>query len=201
MTESMTENHQMRIAEARNSFSGKGLTNTQFDDVNAVVDIIHRGIQKSASFYEKLGDYSHALARTENFDQMKAKVVIRDIFKIKHGQTMNAMRESILEREANLPEPAQAQALAHARLIEPMIRNGDTMPFYRAYDHAGQALAQNLNISETGAKELMKSTFQDVEGRDLYAFGKEVEKEFHKPVRDAERASQKPPQSKTRQRA
>ncbi len=197
----MTQNDQMRIAEARHSFTGKSLSDSQFDESWALTEIIHRGIRKSGSFYEKLGDYSHAFARAENFDQIKGKVIIRDIFKARYGQTMNEMREGILEREANLPEEAKTLALDHARQIEPMIRDGETMPFYRAYDHSGHALSQTLNISETGAKELMKTVSRDVDGLDLYEHGKEAEKKYHTPVREAERAARQASRSQTRTRS
>ena len=197
----MTENDQMRIAKARNSFTGKNLSDTQFDESWALAGIVNRAIQKTGSFYEKLEDYSHAFARGEKFDQVKGKIIIRDIFKARYGQTMNQMREGLKEREASLPDAARTQALDQARQIEPLVRDGDTMPFYRAYEHAGRALADTLNITETGAKDLMKSTYNEVEGRDLYDAGKAVEKQFHDPVREAEREAQRADRKATRSKA
>lgn len=178
-----------QTADARNSFTGKSLTDSQFDESWALAEIMHRAIRKTASFTEKLTDYSFAFARSERFDQVKAETIIRDQFKARYGETMNQMREGLLEREATLPKKAQAEALKHARLIEPMIRDGGTMPFYRAYDHVGGALAEKLNITETAAKTLMKSAYQELEGRDLYETGKALEKTYHEPAREAARQS------------
>lgn len=199
----MTENDQMRIAEARESFTGKTLSDSQFDESWALADIMHRGIQKTGSFHEKLTDYSHAFARSEKFDQMKGETIIRDQFKARFGQTMNQMREGMKAREASLPDAAHRDALEYARMIEPLIRDGATMPFYRAYETTGGALAEKLNITETGAKELMKTAYRESEGRELYDTGKALEQQFHTPVREVERAARQAnhSQSRTRSRA
>lgn len=183
----MIDTDQTQIAEARNSFTGKSLNDAQFDESWALAGILHRAIRKSGSFHEKLTDYSHAFARAEKFDQIKAETIIRDQFKARYGQTLNQLREDMKARETNLPEAAATDALNHARLIEPLIRDGETMPFYRAYDRVGGALAEKLNITETGAKELMKSAFQESEDRDLYETAKALEKQFHEPAHDAAR--------------
>lgn len=175
-------NDQMRIADARRSFTGKTLTDSQFDESWALAGIMERGVRKSGTFKEKLGDYAHAFARAERFDAMKAETIIRDIFKSRYGQTMNQMREGLMEREAAVRDQAKPEALTHARQIGTMIREGETMPFYRAFDHTAGQLAQTFNITEAGAKSLMKDVYQDVEGRDLYADSKEIEKLHHKPT-------------------
>ena len=197
----MIENKQMKEWEAKNSFTGKTLTVSQFDESWAVAEIIHRGIEKTGSFREKLTDYSHAYARSEKFDQMKGETIIRDIFKARFGETMNEMRLDLKKREENPTEDARKVALSEARRIEPMIRNVETMPFYRAYDHAAYTLAQHLAITETGAKELMKETFREAEGQELYDHGKAVEKEFHQPVREAAQQAREANRDQTRSRA
>ena len=87
-------------------------------------------------------------------------------------------------------------------MIEPLIRDGETMPFYRAYDYAGCALAEKLNITETGAKELMTTAYREIEGRELYEFGKALEKKFVVPERDTGQAQEaKRDQTRSRARA
>lgn len=184
----MTENDQMRIADARESFTGKSLSDSQFDESWALAEIMHRGIQKSGSFTEKLTDYSFAFARSERFDQVKAETIVRDMFKSRYGQTMNALREDLLGREKTLSPDAKTQALTNARMVETLIRDGDTMPFYKAYEKTGGALAEALNITEAGAKELMKTTYREAEGRELYDVGKELERTYHEPAREAARS-------------
>ena len=84
-------------------------------------------------------------------------------------------------------ESAQDQILSQARQIEPMIRSGETMPFYEAFDRSAVSLAASMQITETGAKALMKEAYEVAEGRDLYATCKEAEREAHLPRREAER--------------
>lgn len=185
----MTENDQMKLSDARNSFTGKTLTASQFDESWAIAGIMEREIRKTGSFREKLTDYSHAFARSEKFDQMKGETILRDMFKSRYGVTMNAMREGLMEREKIMADSSHEGALEQAQSIAGMIKDGDTMPFYRAYDHAAVSMAQKHNITESGAKTLMKEAFVKVEGRDLYEASKEVEKEFHEPARVAEQAA------------
>lgn len=71
-------------------------------------------------------------------------------------------------------------------MVEPLIRDGETMPFYRAYDHVGGALAEKLAITEAGAKKLLADTYREAEGRELYEAGKALEERFHRPRREAE---------------
>lgn len=186
--------------EARQSFTGKTLSDSQFDESWALAEIMHRGIRKSGSFHEKLVDYSHAFARSERFDQMKGETIIRDQFKARYGETMNKMRVALKEREENLPDTADRDALDHARMIEPLIRDGDTMPFYRAYDYVGGALAEKLKITEVGAKELMKTAFRKGESGELYDHGKALEKQFHQPVREAAQQAREAKRDQTRSR-
>jgi len=182
----MTKVDETKISEVRQSVTGSKLSDSQSDESKSVAEIMNRGIRKNGKFREKLTDYSHAFARGEKFDAMKAEMIIRDQFKEQYGETMNQMRLGLKERQENLPETADRDALEYARMIEPLIRDGDTMPFYRAYDYVGCALAEKLNITETGAKELMTTAYREIEGRELYEFGKALEKKFVVPDRDAE---------------
>jgi len=70
----MTENDQMRLTDARNSFTGKALTVSQFDEAWAVAGIMDREIRKSGMFREKLGLYAQSFASSEKFDQIKGGV-------------------------------------------------------------------------------------------------------------------------------
>lgn len=178
---------QTRIAGARESFSGRTLTNTQFDEAIAITGIIDQEIDKSGAFKEKLGDYAYAMARTERIDVMKAETVIRDLYKARTGQTMNQKRESLMEKEQKLTAGEKQQAGEYAYGVGEMIEQGDKMPFTRAYAHQGQALSQELGITESGVKTLMKDAFQQTEGRDLYEWGKEVEEQFYRPQIEAEK--------------
>ena len=191
----MTDNDQMRIHEARTNATGKTLSDSQFDESWALAEIMERGIRKSGSFKEKLSDYAYAFSRSEKFDVMKGETIIRDQFKARYGQTMNEMRKELAEREVDARENGRDEALAHARQIEKLIfdpASGDTMPFYKAFDHVGGALAEKFNITESGAKNLMKDAYREVEGRELYNTGKALEEKYHRPQRDADRPKTQP---------
>ena len=187
MTEVLTPNALQRIKEARDSFTGRNLTDSQFDIAVGLAGIIDRHIHKTGSFREPLTDYAHAFARSEKFDAMKGEVIVRDIYAARYGRTMNATREALLENEKNLPETAREQAIQAARNIEGLIRDGETMPFCKAYDHEGGNLARSLNITENGAKHLMTESYRAVEGRELYETGKALEEKHHRPKVEAAR--------------
>jgi hypothetical protein len=162
--------------DARQSFTGKTLTTAQLDVAWSIAGIMKRGIDKSATFHEPLMDYSHSFSRTEN------------IFKERYAQTMNQMREGLLEREANLGPDAKQEAHEYALRVLDDIQQGETMPFYAAFDRQAQPMAETFEISEVAAKKSIKAAFAEADGRDLYEVGKAVEKEHHLPKRDAERA-------------
>jgi len=187
----MVKDDPMKYYEARTGFTGKTLTHSQFDEAWAVVDIMKRNIEKTGSFVKKLADYSYTFSRDEQFDQLRGETILRDLFKDRYDMSMNQMREGLMEREKNLPENARSVAREAAYQTLDLIRDGETQPFYRAYDTAGFGVAEVLHITESKAKELMKDTFYESEGRDLYEVGKEVEKEFHEPAREAAREKYK----------
>lgn len=183
----MVKDDPMKYYDARTGFTGKTLMHSQFDEAWANVEIIKRNIEKSGSFVKKLADYSHAFSREEKFDQLRGETILRDLFKDRYEMSMNQMREGFMERERNLPENARSVALEAAYETLDLIRDGETQPFYRAYDTAGYGVTEVLHITESKARELMKDTFYESEGRSLYEVGKEVEKEFHEPAREAAR--------------
>lgn len=182
-----------RVRQARDSFAGRLLTDTQFNEAMAITGIIETEIKKSGTFREKLGDYAHAFARTEKFDSVKAETTLRDLFKARTGQSMNEMREQLMEREKSLADTDPELVKDITRQIGPMIKEGDKMTFYRAYDHQASRLAGELGITNTGAKKLMTETFRQEAGSELYDWGKGLEAKYYRPQIDAEKQSQEKP--------
>lgn len=179
------------LAAARESFSGKGMTETQLRQATAIADIIHAEIQQSGSFIEQLTDYSHAFARSERFDAMRAEKMIRDIYSATHGQSMNQTRESFAANEDALRDSQDTTILTHAESVLQIIQDGPTAPFYKAQDQAAVSLASKLSITQNGAKAMMKDAFAAKHGEDLYERGKAAEAAYHKPVREAQIAARK----------
>ncbi|WP_171173683.1 hypothetical protein [Ruegeria sp. HKCCD8929] len=177
--------------EARQSYTGNRLTDSQFDEAWNITAIIHREIRKSGSFREKLTAYAHAFACNESLDPMRGETILRDIYSARHGESMNQTRKGLMEREAILRDTGDDQALHHARMVETLIQDGPTMPFYRAYDISAVEMARQHGVTESGAKSMMKEAFEKAEGRDFYISGKKLEEQYHRPVREAERASQR----------
>jgi hypothetical protein len=150
-----------RVAEARESFSGRLLTDPQFDEAMAIAGILESEIKKSGTFKEKLADYANAFARTEKFDVMKAETTLRDLFKARTGQSMNQLRETLVAKEDNLPEQVDDRAKQVTREIRDMIKDGNKMPFHRAYDHHAGVLANEFGITNAGAKRVMTEAFRE----------------------------------------
>jgi hypothetical protein len=192
----MTDDKQTRIQAARDSFSGKGLTEAQFAEAWAISGIIKGEINRSGSFHEKLTAY----ARNERFDAMRAENILRDVYKGRMGETTNQTREALLKQDRLLPDAAHNRILTHTDSIASMIQEGETRPFYQAYDAAAVNLSRELGITQNSAKAMMKDTFQSQYGRDLYNAGKELEAAYHKPVREAEIAERKAEQLQSRSR-
>ncbi len=184
-----------RAAQARESFSGRMLTDTQFEDAMAITGIIEREIKMAGKFREKLGDYAVAMARTEKFDAVKAETILRDLFTIRTGQPMNRMKEGLKERENSLNEEQKRGACHHAKEVGRIIQQGDKIPFHRAYASQRGNLAEHLGITASRTGTLMKDEFQQREGRDFYEWGKECEAKYYRPQIDAEkqqRAAERP---------
>jgi hypothetical protein len=175
----------------RNSYIGRTLTESQWDIATDVARIINRQIQKTGSFREALTDYAHAFSRSEKFDAAKGEIIIRDVFAAQYGQTMNALRETLVNNEKNLPESAREQAIQSARQTLDSIAKGETEPFFKAYDRESNKLALALNITESGAKKIMVESYRAIEGRELYESGKELEELHHKPKVDEARTERK----------
>lgn len=176
-----------RVAEARDSFSGRILTNAQFDEAIAITGIIEREIRKTGAFKEKLSDYAYAFARTERFDVAKAETILRDLFKARTGVSMNQMREELAEREAKLTIDQKVRAHEFAYAVGNMIEHGDKISFNRALAHQGEMLAQELGITDAAAKRLMKEEFKANTDLDFYEWGKNLEEIYYHPQIDAEK--------------
>lgn len=189
---------QNRVGEARESFSGRILTNRQFDDAMAITGILEREIQTTGKFKEKLSDYSVAMARTEKFDVMKSETIIRDLYKVRTGQTMNQLREQLMEREQSLTEDQKFGAHKHAKEVGQMIEDGNKISFHRAYAHVASDLANELGITDANAKTLMKEAFKSVEDKELYDWGKSQEEKYYRPQIEAEKQQREAGRTQTR---
>ena len=196
-----TEDDMTAMQAARESFSGSSLTESQFQEAYAISGVLHGAIRKTGSFNEKLIDYAHVYARSEKFDALRGETILRDIYAARYGQTLNQTREALLKAEEALPETARTRALTCAETIGELIQKAPTQPFYQAYDRAAVTLANELKITQSGAKTLMKETYQAAHGRDLYEAGKEIEEAYHRPAREAEIAARKAEKLQTRSRA
>lgn len=130
--------------EARQSFTGIRLTYSQFDEAWSIAGILNREIHKTGSFREKLTDYAHVFARSEKFDAMRGETILRDIYSARHDESLNKTREGLMERESVLRDAGDDQALHHAHMVETLIQDGPTMPFYRAYDISAVEMAASM---------------------------------------------------------
>jgi len=187
-----------RVVSARESFSGRLLTDARFGDAMSITGIIEREIKTAGKFKEKTADFAHAFARTEKFDAMKAETIIRDLFRERTGMTMNQMREGLMKREEGLSDDQKHTALSHAKEVGKMIEEGNKMPFHRAFAHQARNLADNLGITDAGAKTLMKEEFKAAQGREFYDWGKEQEKLYYTPQIEAEKQQRKSERDQTR---
>lgn len=186
------------LTAARDSFSGKTMTETQLKQAVAIADILHAEIHQSGSFIEQLTDYGHAFARNEKFDAMRAEKMIRDIYTATKDQSLNQTREGLVAAKENLPDIAKTRALDCAESIGQLIEKAPTQPFYMAYDRAAVTLSAEFGITQLAAKTMMNEVFEQRHGKELYAHGKQLEEQFHKPARAAEIAARKAEQQPIR---
>ncbi len=189
-----------RVAHARDSFSGRLLTDRQFDEAMAITGIMEREIAKSGAFKDKLGDYAFAFARSEKFDAVKAETMLRDLFKERTGQSMNDMHKAFAERAEKLTQEQRESAYQYAVEVGTLIEQGNKISFNRAFAHQAQFLAQELGITDAYAKSLMIDEFRAVENAELYDWGKELEEQFYRPQIEAEKAEREAARSRGRSR-
>ena len=176
---------------ARQSYTGQRMTKAEFEDAWAIAGILGREIKKSGSFYEARENYGFAFAKGKKIGPERAQDMLGDIFKARHGQTMNQMREGLIQREKTINPSAEAQALHHANKIEGLIRDGDTQPYYKALDQAAGAMADQHGITELSAKRMMKDAYAASEGKELSDIGKELEAAYHTPVAETQKADRR----------
>lgn len=176
------------ILDARESFSGRLLSNALFDEFMVLTHIVERRIKTEGAFKDVLQDYSYAIARSSNMDPARAETIVRDLFKIRTGQTMNQMREGLAERESKLTRAQTGMAYDFALATGKMIEEGNKISFNRAFSHQAAQLASELKITDACAKRLMKEEFKAAEADlDFVEWGKDIEARFYRPQIEAER--------------
>ncbi|MDJ0826436.1 MAG: hypothetical protein QNJ16_13100 [Rhodobacter sp.] len=185
--------------EARTAPHAQRMTDSQFDETWDMAGILRRGIQKSGKFAEKLDHQSIAFALGQKISKEQAELVLRDQYEARYGETMRQTLDGLHDRETILREAGGDQALYYAGTVETLISDGDTMPFYKAFDAAAVDMARQHGITETGAKSMMKDAFQKARNRDLYETGKALEEQHHKPVREAENTARRAKNPRARQ--
>lgn len=181
-----------RVSGAREGYSGRLLSDPDFDEAMLITCIMEKEIQKTGRFAEKLNEYSAAYAHTrKNLSGVKAEKIIRDLFKERTGMTMNEMREVFVKREESLTETQKRAAFPYASEVGPMIEKGNKISFHRAFSHQAKTCAMELNITDLGAKRIMSEQFEAVKGEKLYDWGKDHEKRFYRPQIEAEKQERK----------
>lgn len=183
-----------QLLKARESFSGRLLTDAQFDEAIAITHILEREIYKSGTFKDKLQDYAYAMARSENLDAKKMEGQIRDLFRERTGQTMNQLRETLKSREDNArAEDAQKMrdtVLYAAHEIEVQMMNGDKITFNRAAAEKAQTLAEDFGVTDNHARKMMIEAFESEQGDGGMSWkdwGEKLDETYYRPQIDAEK--------------
>ncbi len=188
--QSKSNTEQSRLAEARESYAGRLLTNAQFDEAIAITHILEREIYKSGAFKDKLRDYAYAMARSENMDARKLEGSLRDLFRERTGRTMNQMREDLKAREERQPEGSQDKALLAAHAIEVRMAEGDKVTFNRAVAEQAQNLADEFGVTDVHARSMMMDAFKAGQGEDGISWrdwGDTLDAQFYRPQIEAEK--------------
>lgn len=184
-----------RVKSARESYSGRLLSDPHFNKAMMNTGIIEKNIQATGKFKEVLNEYSAAFAHTkQNLSVVNAEKIIRDLFKERVGLSMNELREAFQKREEKLTEEQKNAAFPYAKEVGTMIEEGNKISFSRAFAHQAKDYATKLKITDLGAKRIMSEQFEAVQGEKFYDWGKAKENEFYRPQIEAEkqaRASQK----------
>ena len=177
-----------RVLAARESYSGRLLSDPHFNEAMMITGIVEKEIQATGRFKEVLNEYSAAYAHTKkNVSVVNAEKIIRDLFKERTGLSMNELRESFQQREENLTQEQRQAAFPYAKEVGSMIENGNKISFSRAFSHQAKDYATKLNITDLGAKRIMSEQFEAVQGEKLYDWGKAKEKEFYRPQIETEK--------------
>jgi hypothetical protein len=177
-----------RQKATRESFSGRMLTNRLYADFEAVTKIIERGIHESGTFVDQLGDYSYAIARSQRFDAAKAETILRDLFRERTGQTMNQLREQLVQREENLTPTEKSRGLIYGAEIADILERGNKLTFNRVLAEQAERFGDELGITHAKARSIMAEAYEAVEDGSFYDWGKELDKRFFQAQVDAEKA-------------
>lgn len=174
------------VAETREIYSARLLTDPQFEELVSICAILNREIHRSGSFIEKLETYAFTISRTEKgINAARADTILRDLFKGLFSQTMDQLRKSLAKTEEELGEDAIALGHEFALATLKMIEEGDMMPFHRAYAHQATLMAIELAITDVAAKRIMSEEFEAKEAREFYEEGKQYEDRFYQPQVEA----------------
>jgi len=162
-----TPKEMKRVAQSRDSFSGRLLSDPHYDEAMMVTGIIEKEIQSTGRFKEVLNEYSAAYAHTKkNLSVVNAEKIMRDLFKERTGLSMNEMRESFVQREESLSQQQRTAAFPYAKEVGSMIEQGNKISFHRAFSHQAKQYATELNITDLGAKRIMSQQFEAVQKRE-----------------------------------
>jgi len=176
------------VRTARESYSGRLLSEPHFNEAMMITGIIEKEIQTTGSFKAVLNEYSTSFARPKkSLSVGNAETILRDLFKDRTGLSMNELREGFQKREENLTQEQKKAAFPYAVEIGTMIEKGDKISFHRAFSHQAKDYAEKLNITDLGAKRIMSEQFEAVQGEKLYDWGKAKEQEFYRPQIEAEK--------------
>lgn len=176
------------IANCREGFSTRLLTDPQFEEFVSICMILNREVHKSGSFIEKLENYAFTISRSEKgINAGKADTIIRDLFKGMFGQSLDQLRKALQKTEEELSEEALANAYDYAIETLKMIEEGDKIAFHRAYAHQAALMATELSITDLTAKKLMSEQYEVQEEYAFYEVGKQVEEKFYTPQIEAEK--------------
>lgn len=179
-------------AIGRESFSGVLLTDRQFDNAWDLTHGLERQIQGTGTFADWRNDHANAFARSEPLNPVKATAIINDLFKVRTGLSPNEMREALQANEDKLfdrknnPAIAEKQQAYNAAVdAGARVQHGQRIKFHRAQAEQASKLADNLNITDVGAKKLMGEAFQEIDNRKLSEWGSELNKQYYEPQIEA----------------
>jgi len=183
------------IAETRNTYSARLLTDPQFEQFISICIMLNREIHRSGSFIEKLGIYAFAISLTEKgISASRAETIIRGLFKGLFGRSLDQLRQELLKAEEALDEESIAMGFPYALEVLQMIKSDkhqgaevSSIPFHRAYAHQAALMATQLFITDVAAKKIMSEQFEKIEGRAFYEEGKQYEDRYYQPQIQAEK--------------
>lgn len=189
-----------RIAVARESFSGRLLSDTQFSEAIANTRIVEGEIYRSGTFKEVLGGYAHAFGRRQKIDAQRAENIIRDLYKDRVGETMNQTRERLMKREDALTKNEKAIGYEHAVRIGERVEHGDKIAFSRAYAAEAAEMAGTLGITHSAARRFMAEEFEAAENLPLRDWGKDLDARHFQPQIEAEKQEREANRSRSQTR-